>query len=102
MILIGLPLAAGLALWAGGAQAIAEYRVRSGLQEAGIGEKTSHCMARRMVKRLTYLQLYKLQSFEGEKRGPGDYIKAVRRVGDGEVIAVTASSAALCASGLAR
>lgn len=100
--MIGLPLAAGLALWGGGAQAIAEYRVRSGLQEAGIGEKTSNCMARRMVKRLTYVQLWKLQSFEGEKHSLGDYIEAVKRVGDGKVIAVTASSAALCASGLAR
>ena len=99
---IGLPLAAGLALWAGGAQAIAEYRVRSGLQEAGIGAKTSRCMARRMVKRLSIPQLFKLQALEGDKRNLGDYIKAVRAVGDGEVIAVTASSAALCASGLAR
>lgn len=101
-LLIGAPIAAGLMLYGGGAQALAEYRVRSGLQEAGVGKKTSACMARRMVKRLSYVQLYKLQSFEGEKRNLGDYVKAARRVGDGEVITVTASSAALCASGLAR
>lgn len=100
--MIGVPLAAALLLWAGGAQAIAEYRVRSGLREAGISERTSACMSRRMVKRLTILQLFKLQALEGEKRNLGDYIAAVRRVGDAKVIAVTASSAALCASGLAR
>lgn len=95
-------LAAAAFLLGGGTQAVAEYRVRSGLQDSGMSEKTSACMARRMVKRLTIMQLFKLQAMEGEKRNLGDYIKSVRRVGDGEVIAVTASSAALCASGLAR
>jgi len=100
--MIGLPLAAALALWGGGAQAIAEYRVHSGLREAGLSERTSGCMARRMVRRLTIPQLFRLQALEGQKRSLGAYVKAVRAVGDGEVIAVTASSAALCASGLAR
>ncbi len=100
--MIGLPLGAALALWGGGAQAIAEYRVRSGLQEAGLSARTSDCMARRMVKRLSISQLFKLQALEGQKGSLGAYVKAVRAVGDGEVIAVTASSAALCASGLAR
>jgi hypothetical protein len=97
-----ISLLAAAFLFLGGATWIAEYRVAAGLREAGVGDKTSGCMARRMVKRLTYVQLWKLQSFEGEKHGLGDYVAAVKRVGDGKVITVTASSAALCASGLAR
>lgn len=100
--LIIAALVVAVFLLAGGAHWIAEWRVRVGLHKAGVGEHTSACMARRMVKRLTYVQLWKLQSFEGEKHGLGDYIAAVKRVGDGKVVTVTASSAALCASGLAR
>jgi hypothetical protein len=52
------------------------------------------------------MQLRKLQNMEAqdgeaaEPTGLGDYIKRVRRVGDDEVIAVTGSSAALCAVGI--
>ena len=38
---------------------------------------------------------------KGEKRSLFDYVSAVRRVGDAQAIEVTASSAALCAVGLA-
>ena len=43
----------------------------------------------------------KLKALKGEKRSLWNYVGAVRRVGDAEAIEVTASSAALCASGLA-
>jgi hypothetical protein len=59
-------------------------------------------MAHRMVDRLTIKQLRKLEALRGEKRSVADYVVAVRRVGDAEVLGVTASSAALCATGLAR
>jgi len=46
-------------------------------------------------------QFEKLKQLKGEKRNLADYVVAVRRVGDAEAIKVTATSAALCASGLA-
>ena len=81
---------------------IAEHRVRSALVDAGLSERNADCMAHRMVDRLTIKQLRKLEALQGTKRSLGDYVVAVRRVGDTEVIAVTASSAALCTTGLAR
>ena len=98
--------AATLALVTGCAQAIAESRVRSALTDAGVAEREADCMAGRMVDRLTIEQLRKL---EGLKARPGEaerpvtlreYVERVRRVGDAEVVAVTASSAGLCAVGL--
>jgi hypothetical protein len=86
----------------GCAQKIAEHRVRSALLDAGLSERNSDCMAHRMVDRLTIHQLRKLEALQGEKRSLADYVLAVRRVGDPEVIGVTASSAALCTTGLAR
>lgn len=101
-----LLVSATFALLAGCAQTIAESRVKSALIEAGVSERDSACMAGRMVDRLTIAQLRKLEALkarEGEPRDPatlGQYVERVRRVGDAEVVAVTASSAALCAVGL--
>lgn len=87
-------------------QTIAESRVRSALIEAGVSESDSACMAKRMVDRLTIEQLRKLEALKarpGERAQPatlGEYVDRVRRVGDPEVVAVTASSAGLCAVGL--
>ena len=96
-----------VALAAGGCvQKIAESRVRTALVEAGLSQRNADCMAARMVDRLTIAQLRKLESLKaraGERERPvtiGQYIDRVRRVGDSEVIAVTASSAGLCAVGL--
>jgi hypothetical protein len=89
---------------AGCVQTIAEDRVRSALVEAGVSESDSACMAQRMVDRLTIAQLRKLKARAGEPAQPatlGEYVERVRRVGDAEVVAVTASSAGLCAAGLA-
>jgi hypothetical protein len=100
--------AASLLTLAGCAQTIAESRVRSALQGAGLSATQSECMAARMVDRLTIDQLRKLEALgpgEGETSRPAslsDFVERVRRVGDPEVIAVTASSAGLCAAGLAR
>ncbi|MFC3174502.1 hypothetical protein ACFOD9_09575 [Novosphingobium bradum] len=92
-------VAAGLLL-SGCVERIAESRVRSALVESGLSAETSACMARRMVDRLTIAQLRKLQALRGPKRSLADYVAAVRKVGDREVLEVTASSAALCATGL--
>ena len=89
------------------AQTIAESRVRSALVDAGLGERNAGCMAERMVERLTIDQLKKLERLKA-REGESDsnlslnqYLERVRRVGDAEVIAVTAASAGLCAAGLA-
>ena len=83
-------------------ETIAESRVRGSLVDAGLSAANADCMAKRMVDRLSIAQLRKLQKLRGEKRSLGDYVSAVRRVGDAEALAVTASSAALCGTGLAR
>ncbi len=98
-------LATALAI-SGCVQTIAESRVRSALVDAGLNDGTADCMAERMVDRLTIDQLKKLERVKarpGEKeRGLSlsDYLARVRRVGDAEVVAVTASSAGLCAIGV--
>ena len=87
-------------------QKIAENRVESALLRAGLDQRTSTCMAERMVDRLSIGQLRKLEGLKARKGEPvrpttlKGYVERVRRVGDAEVLAVTSSSAALCAVGL--
>jgi len=101
-----LPLLILMLATGGCVQKIAESRVRSALVDAGLSDKNASCMAGRMVDRLTIGQLRKLEALKaraGEGERPltvGEYLERVRRVGDSEVIAVTASSAGLCAVGL--
>lgn len=97
-----LAAAAILLAASGCVEKIAEHRVRNALVHAGLSEGNADCMAHRMVDRLTIKQLRKLEALQGEKRSVADYVIAVRRVGDPEVLGVTASSAALCATGFAR
>jgi len=86
---------------------IAESRVESALVKAGLSERNADCMAERMVDRLTIAQLRKLEKLRGKEGEPmkprtlRQFVERVRAVGDSEVLAVTASSAALCATGLA-
>ncbi len=80
---------------------LAYGQVKSAMVEAGLSEGNAACMASRMTDRLSIGQLQKLKALKGQKRSLWDYVAAVRRVGDTEAIEVTASSAALCASGLA-
>lgn len=96
-------LAFGVVLLAGCTPAkLAEGRVRSALMDAGLSQPNAACMAERMTDRLTIGQLQKLKKLKGADRSLGDFVAAVRRVGDSEALEVTASSAALCATGLAR
>lgn len=93
-------------LLTGCVSAIAENRVESALLRAGLDQRVSTCMAERMVDRLTIGQLRKLEGLKARKGEPvrpstvRGYIERVRRVGDAEVLAVTSSSAALCAVGV--
>lgn len=80
---------------------LAYGQVKSAMIAAGLSEANSACMAERMTDQLSLGQLQKLKQLKGEKRNLADYVVAVRRVGDAEAIKVTATSAALCATGIA-
>lgn len=97
-----VPVLLIIALAACSPSKLAYGRVKSALLDAGLSERNSACMADRMTDKLTLAQLQKLERLKGEKRSLMDYVSAVRRVGDVDAIEVTASSAALCATGLIR
>ena len=81
---------------------LAYGRVKTALVESGLSDANASCMADRMTDKLTILQLRKLQALRGEKRSLSDYVAAVRKVNDPEVLAVTATSAAVCTTGFGR
>lgn len=97
-----VPVLLIIALAACSPSKLAYGRVKSALLDAGLSERNSACMADRMTDKLTLAQLQKLERLKGEKRSLMDYVSAVRRVDDADAIEVTASSAALCATGLIR
>lgn len=80
---------------------LAYGKVRSALVDAGLSDSNASCMATRMTDRLSIGQLKRLQALQGAKRGLADYVATVKRLGDAELLGVTTSAAALCASGLA-
>lgn len=80
---------------------LATGQVRSALTEAGLSPANAACMAERMTDRLSLGQLQKLKQLKGANRSPAQFVAAVGRVGDAEALQVTATAAALCASGLA-
>lgn len=100
----GLAVTAALALLAGCAT-LAEPTVRDALIEAGASPAVADCMAERMTDRLSLAQIRKLSraraTSEEAKDGlaAGEVLARVRRVGDAEAVAVTASAAALCQLG---
>jgi hypothetical protein len=105
-LLLLIALGAG-ALFSGLANPLVQMQVKSALVESGIGEKRAGCMAERMVDRLTIGQLWKLRQGmapqDGEPEGDyglGELIKRLRRVDDGEAVAVLTTSAGLCAIGI--
>jgi hypothetical protein len=83
-------------------QEMKQAQVKSALINAGLSPPIAQCMAHRLVDQLTTAQLRKLQALQGPRRTVGDYIAAVARVNDPQVIRVAISSAALCASGWER
>ena len=95
-------LVPALALAACSPSKIAYPRVKSALLDAGLSDRNAACMADRMTDKLSIAQLRRLERLKGEKRSLPDYVDAVRRVGDAEALSVTATSAALCTTGLIR
>ena len=95
-----LPLLAALAL---AGCATPETRLRNGLHDAGLSSPMSACMAERMVDRLSLLQLRRLSALGSlkDKRiadlSLDQFLHKVRALKDAEILAVTTSSAAVCA-----
>lgn len=93
----------GLCLLASCATVTPESRVRAGLIDAGLSSRLSTCMARRMVDRLSLLQLRRLQSLVS--LGKGDmgslsidrFLYKVRALDDPEIFMVTSRAAIGCA-----
>jgi len=81
-----------------------ETMTRQGLVSAGISRPVAACMASRMVDRLSILQLRRLAGLgkAQDSRDLDQFVYRVRSLHDPEIVQVTATSAALCASGLAR
>ncbi len=79
-----------------------EAAVGRGLVDAGVAAPAASCMAEEMAKRLSADQLRKLaRASDGSSKtlsemSAADYVAAARRVGDAEVILVTAAAAAYC------
>ncbi len=95
-------LGAGATLLAGCARP--ETRLRDGLVRAGLAEPLAGCMAGRMVDRLSLMQLRRIGDLPQARRAGSidDFLHRVRALGDTQILAVSASSAALCAAGMAR
>lgn len=92
----------GLALSLAGC-AVPEARLRAGLVRAGLPKPLSACMAERMVDRLSLKQLMRIADLPRASGAESvdQFLHRVRALGDAEILGVTTSSAALCATGLA-
>lgn len=84
--------------------AVPEAKLRTGLQSAGLSPRLSACMAQRMVDRLSLLQLRRIAGLPkaGDSVSVNQFLYRLRSLGDPEIVGVASSSAALCATGLAR
>ncbi|MBO9621944.1 MAG: hypothetical protein J7500_04450 [Sphingomonas sp.] len=84
--------------------AVPEARLRTGLVRPGLPKPLSACMAERMVDRLSLAQLMRIADLPeaDEARSLDQFLHKVRALGDPEILGVTTSAAALCATGLAH
>src|SRR5580765_5487725 len=96
-----LPMIAALAMLAG--CAMPEARLRAGLVDAGLPPPLAGCMAHRMAARLSLMQLWRIGDLPRarESVSVGEFLNRVRALRDPEMLGVSASSAALCETGLA-
>ncbi|WP_423606373.1 hypothetical protein [Sphingomonas sp. MS122] len=84
--------------------AVPEDRLRTGLVNAGLPRPLAACMAERMVDRLSLAQLMRIADLPRARQAESveRFLRRVRALGDPEILSVATSSAALCATGLAR
>jgi hypothetical protein len=102
-----LLLLAGGSVYTGLANPLIERQVAGALVQSGLGEERAACMATRVVDRLTVAQLWQLRQGMAPEAGEptsgyglGELVKRLRRVEDGEAVAVLTTSAGLCALGI--
>ena len=102
MQLLLLPLALAATLLAG--CATPEARLRAGLVDAGLSPPLAGCMAHRMAGRFSLAELMRLRDLPRARESVsiGEFLHRVRALGDSHILAVTSSSAALCATGFAH
>lgn len=105
--IVALLLLAGGAVYSGLADPVIAWQVKGALMQSGLGEKRAECMAGRMVDRLTVVQLWQLRQAMAPQAGEpddgyglGELVKRLRRVEDGEAVAVLTTSAGFCALGI--
>lgn len=98
LLILSVPIVLGLSA----CSSLAKPSVRSALVDAGARAPVADCMAERMTDRLSISQLQKLRRLKG---APGEkasdlsaleIVERVNRVGDPEVVAVTATAGAAC------
>ena len=84
--------------------AVPEARLRAGLVNAGLPPPLAGCMAQRMAARLSLMQLRRIGDLPREREAVsvGEFLPRVRALRDPEILGVSASSAALCETGLAH
>jgi hypothetical protein len=83
---------------------IPETRLRAGLVHAGVSPPLAGCMAHRMAARLSIAQLRRIGDLPEARDAlsVGEFLHNVRALRDPQILSVTSSSAALCATGLAH
>lgn len=98
-LLVASLLAAALS-----ACAVPEDRLRTGLVNAGLSRPLAACMAERMVDRLSLAQLLRIADLPKvrEAESVEHVMRRMRALGDPEIVTVSTSSAALCATGFGR
>lgn len=81
-----------------------ETRLRTGLIDAGLSPPLAGCMAHRMAGRLTLGQLMRLRDLPQARESLtiAEFLHRVRALRDPGILSISTSSAALCATGLAR
>jgi hypothetical protein len=84
--------------------AVPEARLRAGLVNAGLSPPLAGCMAHRMAARLSLMQLRRIGDLPRarESVSVGEVLHRIRALRDPEILSVSASSAALCETGLAH
>lgn len=82
--------------------AVPEVRLRAGLVNAGLPRPLAACMAERMTERLSLIQLRRIGDLPRATSSVSvqQFLHRVRSLGDAQILAVSSSSAALCAVGL--
>jgi hypothetical protein len=82
--------------------AVPEARLRTGLVNAGLSPSLAACMAERMADRLSLIQLRRIGDLPRATSSVSvqQFLHRVRSLGDAQILAVSSSSAALCAVGL--